>query len=99
MRRLWAADAAIVVCLAELFPDHGIDLGEMTFGSRRPLGTTTRGLDENKADKPGPKEITPVPPGSYEVIVASPGFAGQRRRMQVEENGVTILNADLRPGK
>jgi Ca-activated chloride channel homolog len=67
---------AIVVCLAELFPDHGIDLGEMTFGSRRPLGTTTRGLDENKADKPAPKEITPVPPGSYEsaaIILLSDG--------------------------
>ena len=24
---------AIVLCLAELFPDHGIDLGEMTFGA------------------------------------------------------------------
>ena len=26
---------AIVVCLAELFPDHGIDLGDMTFGPRQ----------------------------------------------------------------
>ena len=34
---------AIVQCLAELFPDHGIDVGEVTFGSR-PTGAawTTR---------------------------------------------------------
>jgi Ca-activated chloride channel homolog len=55
---------AIVVCLAELFPDHGIDLGQMTFGASR--RETTRSLDEKKAGKAPPKEITPVPPGSYE---------------------------------
>ena len=62
---------AIVVCLAELFPDHGIDLGEMTFGSRR----QSRSLDEKPAKSP-PKEITPVPPGSYEsaaIILLSDG--------------------------
>jgi Ca-activated chloride channel family protein len=64
---------AIVVCLAELFPDHGIDLGEMTFGQQRSQG---RSLDEKRADKPPPKEITPVPPGSYEsaaIILLSDG--------------------------
>jgi Ca-activated chloride channel homolog len=63
---------AIVVCLAELFPDQGIDLGEMTFGSRR----EARSLDEKKAEKAPPKEITPVPPGSYEsaaIILLSDG--------------------------
>ena len=64
---------AIVVCLAELFPDHGIDLGEMTFGSRR----EARSLDQKeKAEKAPPKEITPVPPGSYEsaaIILLSDG--------------------------
>lgn len=50
---------AIVVSLAELFPDDGIDLTEMTYGSR-PQG---RGLDD-KAKTP-PKQITPVTPGSY----------------------------------
>ena len=66
---------AIVVCLAELFPDHGIDLGEMTFGAPR-RGTAARSLDEKKVDKPAPKEITPVPPGSYEsaaIILLSDG--------------------------
>jgi len=62
---------AIVVCLAELFPDHGIDLGEMTFGSRR----QARSLD-GKAERTPPKEITPVPPGAYDsaaIILLSDG--------------------------
>jgi Ca-activated chloride channel homolog len=57
---------AIVVCLAELFPDHGIDLGEMTFGASRRAQQARGGLDENKADKAPPREIQPVPPSSYE---------------------------------
>jgi Ca-activated chloride channel family protein len=65
-----AVGSAIVVCLAELFPDHGIDLGEMTFGvSRKALS-----LDE-KAKAPA-KQITPVAPGSYDaaaIILLSDG--------------------------
>ncbi len=57
---------AIVICLAELFPDQGIDLGEMTFGSSR---RQARSLDENRGEKAPPKEIMPVPPGSYESAV------------------------------
>jgi Ca-activated chloride channel family protein len=66
---------AIVLCLAELFPDQGIDLGEMTFGASR-RATTTRSLDGKKAENVAPKEITPVPPGSYEsaaIILLSDG--------------------------
>jgi Ca-activated chloride channel homolog len=65
---------AIVVCLAELFPDQGIDIGEMTFGASR-RETTARSLDEKKGEK-APKEITPVPPGSYDaaaIILLSDG--------------------------
>jgi Ca-activated chloride channel family protein len=50
---------AIVVCLTELFPDHGINLGDMTFGPRQKV----RGRDEKEAVHP--KQITPVAPGSY----------------------------------
>jgi len=49
---------AIVLCLSELFPDQGIDVGELTFGRRR-----GRSLDDK--DKPPRKEVTPVAPGSY----------------------------------
>jgi Ca-activated chloride channel family protein len=64
---------AIVVCLAELFPDQGIDLAEMTFGASR---RQARSLDDKKAGKAPPKQITPVPPGSYEsaaIILLSDG--------------------------
>jgi Ca-activated chloride channel homolog len=54
-----AVGNAIVLSLAELFPDHNIDLGEMTFGNK-PHG---RSLDDK--DKAPPKQITPVAPGSY----------------------------------
>jgi len=50
---------AIVVCLAELFPDHGINLGDMTFGPRQKV----RARDDKQAAPP--PQITPVTPGSY----------------------------------
>jgi Ca-activated chloride channel family protein len=81
---------AIVVCLAELFPDHGLDLGEMTFGTRlapQPLGDKARG------SKPPPREITPVPPGSYEsaaIILLSDG----RRTTGVDTIEAAKLAAD-----
>ena len=65
-----AIGSAIVLCLAELFPDHGIDLAEMTFGPRR----QARSLDDK--DKPPPKQIEPVAPGSYDaaaIILLSDG--------------------------
>ncbi|MDM0083561.1 VWA domain-containing protein [Variovorax sp. J31P179] len=65
-----AVGDAIVLCLAELFPEQGIDLGEMTFGSR-PRG---RSLDEKA--KPPPRQITPVAPGSFDsaaIILLSDG--------------------------
>jgi Ca-activated chloride channel family protein len=55
-----AIGSAIVVCLTELFPDHGINLGDMTFGRRQ----NARGR-EDKDNAPQAKQITPVAPGSY----------------------------------
>lgn len=59
MQRGTAVGNGIVLCLSELFPDHGIDVGEMTFGSK------SRGRSLDDRAKPPPKEITPVAPGSY----------------------------------
>ncbi len=70
MQRGTAIGSAIVVCLAELFPDHGIDLEAMTFGPRR----AARSLD--RRDRPAPKAIAPVAPGSYDaaaIILLSDG--------------------------
>ena len=65
-----AVGSAIVLCLAELFPDHGISLGDMTFGARH------KARSGAGAEKAVPKEIAPVPPGSYEsaaIILLSDG--------------------------
>jgi Ca-activated chloride channel family protein len=70
MQRGTAIGSAIVVSLAELFPDHGIDLEEMIFGSR----PQARSLD--KRGKAPPKTHTPVAPGSYNaaaIILLSDG--------------------------
>jgi len=59
-----------VLCLAELFPDHGLDVGEMTFGGR------SRGRSLDDKARPPPKQITPVAPGSYNaaaIILLSDG--------------------------
>jgi Ca-activated chloride channel homolog len=65
-----AVGNAIVLCLAELFPDHGIDLGAMTFGSRH----KTRSWEDREKARPAP--IAPVTPGSYDsaaIILLSDG--------------------------
>ncbi len=83
-----AVGSAIVLCLAELFPDHGIDLGEMTFGAR----PQARSLDE-QGKKPPPKEIVPVAPGSYDaaaIILLSDG----RRTMGVDTLQAAKMAAD-----
>ena len=54
-----AVGNAIVMCLSELFPEHGIDLEGMTFGPRQSARMRAQ------TGKPPPKEITPVAPGSY----------------------------------
>ncbi len=59
MQRGTAIGNAIALSVAELFPDHGINVADMTFGGK-PRG---RSLDDRA--KPAPKQITPVAPGSY----------------------------------
>jgi Ca-activated chloride channel family protein len=59
LQRATATGNAIVISLATLFPDHGIDLAAMQTGRERPRGTS---LDTERKEK---KEFTPVAPGSY----------------------------------
>ena len=61
MQRGTAVGSGIVVALAELFPDEGIDLGEMTYGAQK----RGKSLDDSAKAKPK-KEFVPVPPGSFE---------------------------------
>ena len=82
-----AIGSAIVVCLMELFPDHGIDL-EALNNVYKPKG---RSLDDK--DKPPPKQITPVAPGSYKsaaIILLSDG----RRTMGVDTIEAAKMAAD-----
>lgn len=60
MQRGTAVGSGIVVSLSELFPDEGIDLGEMTYGSNR------HGNSIDEAPKKPKKEFVPVPPGSFD---------------------------------
>lgn len=54
-----------------------------------PSGLTT------KTDKEGFFQID-IPPGSYQVTIEAIGYKKQTRSVKVEENGVSILNVDLR---
>ena len=63
LQRATAIGSAIVVSLAELFPDAGIDVGAMTYGRERPRGVP---LDKELAAKGEVKEFTPVALGSYD---------------------------------
>ncbi len=64
LQRATAIGNAIVVSLAELFPDAGIDLASMQTGRERQQG---RSLDQQPAKngKADPKDFVPVAPGSY----------------------------------
>ena len=59
MQRATAIGNAIVMSLATIFPDAGIDLGQLQYGNQRQRGVS---IDDKPKEK---KEFTPVPPGSY----------------------------------
>jgi hypothetical protein len=40
-----------------------------------------------------------VTPGSYEITIVAAGYESQQRRVEVEQNGVTLLNVDLRSAR
>ncbi len=63
LQRGTAVGSGIVVALSELFPDQGIDVGEMTYGNGR------RGKSIDEAPAKPKKEFVPVAPGSYESAV------------------------------
>ena len=59
LQRATATGNAIVISLATLFPDAGIDLQSLQVGRERQRGAS---IDGDKKEK---KEFTPVAPGSY----------------------------------
>lgn len=58
LQRATAIGSGIIVSLATLFPDAGIDVSSMIYGS-----TMSRGLHDPAKEKE--KDFKPVPPGSY----------------------------------
>jgi len=65
LQRATAIGSGIIVSLAALFPDQGIDVGELTYGR------------EKKGEKPA-STLKPVPPGSYASAVIILLTDGQR---------------------
>ena len=65
MQRGTAVGSSLVVALSELFPDEGIDLGELTYGTSYARSQSRgKSLDAQRSAKPK-KEFVPVAPGSY----------------------------------
>lgn len=66
LQRGTAIGNGIMVALAELFPDAGIDLASMEYGRQRQRGISLdQALKHGSDDKEARKEFTPVAPGSY----------------------------------
>jgi len=63
LQRATAIGSAIVVSLAELFPNQGIDVGQMVFNrAGDPFAPRGRAIDQPRTEE---KAFTPVAPGSY----------------------------------
>jgi Ca-activated chloride channel family protein len=63
LQRHTAIGSGLIMALATLFPDAGIDLESMLFGGG--ARDARRGVAINKPAKSEPKQFTPVAPGSY----------------------------------
>ncbi len=66
-----------------------------------PLAATIRITElerEITANADGTFEVN-VPPGHYGVVISARGHQEQRRSVRIEEQGVTVLNVDMRRGR
>ncbi len=87
LQRGTAVGSGIVVALSELFPDHGLDVGEMTYGN----GPRGKSIDE--APSKPKKEFVPVAPGSYNsaaIVLLTDG----RRTTGIDPLEATKMAAD-----
>jgi Ca-activated chloride channel family protein len=60
LQRGTAIGSGIIVALATIFPDAGLDVSSLLYGRNAP-----RGMPLDQAGKSNKAEFTPVPPGSY----------------------------------
>ncbi len=97
LQRGTAVGSGIVVALSELFPDHGIDVGEMTYGNSK------RGKRIDEAPGKPAKEFIPVAPGSYTsaaiVLLTdgrrTTGVDPQEAAMMAAHRGVRVYSIGL----
>ena len=97
MQRGTAIGSGIVVSLAELFPDEGIDLGEMTYGQRH------AGIGNDETRKTRKKEAIPVAPGSLESAAIllltdgrrTTGVDTQEAAKMAADHGVRVYSVGL----
>ena len=97
LQRGTAVGSGILVALSELFPDHGIDIGEMTYGNGR------HGKSIDEAPRKPKKEFIPVAPGSYEsaVIVLltdgrrTTGIDPQEAARMAADRGIRVYSIGL----
>ena len=80
LQRGTATGSGIILSLATLFPDHGIEIQHVTGQRNFPGGNknSIAGKDPKAADKDGGKAFTPVPPGSYNSAAVIMLTDGQR---------------------
>lgn len=98
LQRATAVGSGIVVALSELFPDHGLDVGEMTYGN----GRRGKSIDEAPS-RPKPKEFVPVAPGSYNsaaiVLLTdgrrTSGVDPQEAALMAAQRGVRVYSVGL----
>jgi Ca-activated chloride channel family protein len=65
LQRHTAIGSGIILSLATLFPEEGIDLEQVVFGNNFGSRDSARRSGTEKPVKPEKKEVKPVPPGSY----------------------------------
>jgi len=93
LQRNTAIGSGMIVALATLFPDEGIDLEQALFGYGFGSRDTLRSKSEKAAKQQEKKPVKPVPPGSYKsaaIILLTDG----RRTMGPDPLDVARMCAD-----
>ena len=93
LQRNTAIGSGMIVALATLFPDEGIDLEQALFGYGFGSRDSLRSKSEKSAKQQEKKKVNPVPPGSYKsaaIILLTDG----RRTMGPDPLDIARMCAD-----
>jgi hypothetical protein len=101
-RRVLLDRSELAISLQVTRHSHGSQLrGLVRSFEGLPLQAAIRVLPEGRsvsADKDG-RFMLELAPGSYQVEIECSGYRTQRRKVTVQQNGVTLLNVELRTGR